>query len=124
MDVKFLQEELFTASGWRRSTEKAASKNIHEPYVLNSVKLPGVPSEFCTKAHLDTTSNTVIVPYPNITRNMFCAGYDNQQEAICGGDRGGTFIQWLIYLKILRLQFDGRHLAMGNRNLIQNFQVL
>ena len=99
MDVKFLQEELLTASGWRRSTEKAV-------YVLNSLKLPGVPSELCTKAHLDKTLYTVMVPYPNITRNMFCAGYKNEQEAICGGDRGGTFIPRLIYMKILGLQFD------------------
>ena len=107
MDVKFLQEELLTASGWRRSTEKAA-------YVLNSVKLPGVPSEFCTKAHLDKTLHTVMVPYPNITRNMLCAGYENEQEPICGGDRGGTCIPLSIYLKILRKQFNGGHLAMGN----------
>ena len=109
MDVKFLQDGLLTASGWRRSTENAASRNMHETFVLNSVKLPGVPSEVCTKAHLDKTLHTVMVPYPNITRNMFCAGYENKQEAICGGDRGGTFIPWLIYLKIPRLQFDGRH---------------
>ena len=92
MGVKFLQEKRLTASGWRRSAEKAASSNMDERYVLNSVKLPGVSSELCTKAHLDITSNTVMVPYPNITRNMFCAGYENEQEAICGGDRGGTFI--------------------------------
>lgn len=46
--------------------------------------LPVVSNEVCMDAYRQ--QNLVI------TRNMFCAGYEDNRQSVCGGDSGSPFV--------------------------------
>uniref|UniRef100_UPI00358E5AB0 coagulation factor X-like isoform X1 n=1 Tax=Myxine glutinosa TaxID=7769 RepID=UPI00358E5AB0 len=66
-------------SGWGRLAENRGGSPI-----LQRVELPAVRSDLCKAS----TRNL-------ITRNMFCAGYEQGGQDACKGDSGGPFVtQW------------------------------
>ena len=67
--------KILTVSGWGRLTESG-----HNNEQLMAVDVPVVERNSCSKV------------YSEITKNMFCAGYEQGKKDACQGDSGGPII--------------------------------
>ena len=95
MTEGFLLDKNLITSGW------GGGSFVDGNNILMAVELPGVSNEICSIRNLELTDAW----NPNITQNMLCAGYPDENKSICPGDSGGMIVEYLTNLDIFTLMF-------------------